>query len=100
MNGFWGRRLGAVVIVALVLFGMLYVGDWLVLRFRVARGTAFGTVEVHQFLATSLKGNKTEYDLVGTFQEPAAGRSSHSRGSRLAGGWNGIMRSGSEWFVV
>jgi hypothetical protein len=42
MNGFWGRRLGAVVIVALVLFGMLYVGDWLVLRFRVARGTAFG----------------------------------------------------------
>jgi len=83
MNGFWGRRLGAVVFVALVLFGMLYVGDWLVLRFRVARGTAFGTVEVHQFLATSLKGNKTEYDLVGPFRRPAAGRSSHSRGSRL-----------------
>ena len=65
----WGRRLKNVAIIALVLFVILYVGDWLVLRSRVARGTAFGSVEVHQFLATSLKGSKTEYDLVGTFQE-------------------------------
>ncbi|MGA7360646.1 MAG: hypothetical protein WBW70_17445 [Candidatus Sulfotelmatobacter sp.] len=100
MNGFWGRRLGAVVIVALVLFGMLYVGDWLVLRFRVARGTAFGTVEVHQFLATSLKGNKTEYDLVGTFQEACSRSIFPQQGKPASGGWNGIMRSGSEWFVV
>jgi len=86
--------LGAVVIVALVLFGMLYVGDWLVLRFRVARGRAFGTVEVHQFLATSLKGNKTEYDLVGTFQE-ACSRSIFPQQGKPACWW--LERHNAQW---
>ncbi|MGA7136478.1 MAG: hypothetical protein WBZ14_02295 [Terriglobales bacterium] len=31
--------------------------------------TGYGTVSVNQFLATSLKGNKTEYDFMGTVQE-------------------------------
>lgn len=53
-----------VVLVALV--AALYVGDWIVFRIRLAHGTALGTVEVNQFLATPLKGNKVEYDLMGT----------------------------------
>ena len=65
----WARRIGLLAAFVIVLFGLLYAGDWLVWRLRVSRGTAYGTVEVHQFLATSLKGNKTEYDLTGTFQE-------------------------------
>lgn len=65
----WGRRLGDIFLVAAVLFGTLYAGDWLVWRLRISRGTAYGSVEVNQFLATPLKGSKTEYDLTGTFQQ-------------------------------
>jgi hypothetical protein len=57
------------VIAAIILLELLYLGDWCVLRVRIAHGTAYGTVEVHQFLATSLKGNKTEYDMTGTVQK-------------------------------
>jgi hypothetical protein len=49
-----------------ILLGLLYVGDWAVLRMRISRGTAYGTVQVNQLLATPLKGNKVEYDLIGT----------------------------------
>ena len=69
MIGSWGRRLGQLAVAALVLLGVLYVGDWTVLRLRIARGTAYGSVEVNQFLATPLKGNKVEYDLMGTVQQ-------------------------------
>ena len=65
----WLRQLGRGVQIVIVLIALLYVGDWAVLEFRVAHGTAYSTVEVTQFLATSLKGNKTEYDLMGTAQE-------------------------------
>jgi hypothetical protein len=69
MNGRWWRQLPRVAVVMVVLLALLFVGDWLVLRVRVARGTAYGTVSVNQFLATSLKGNETEYDFMGTVQE-------------------------------
>jgi hypothetical protein len=69
LGGRWGRRLGRVAIVMVVLSGMLFVGDWVVLRFRIAHGTAYGVVNVNQFLATPLKGNKVEYDMTGTVQE-------------------------------
>jgi len=65
----WERQLSRVLITLLALFAMLYAGDWLVLRIRIGRGTAFGTVDVRQFLATSLKGNKIEYDFMGTVQQ-------------------------------
>jgi len=94
MNRNWGRRLGAVAIVLLVLFGVLYAGDWLVWRSRVARGTAFGTVEVHQFLATSLKGSKTEYDLVGTIQQQCS-RSIFPQQGNAACWW--LERHNSQW---
>ena len=65
----WIRQLGRGVQVLIALIALLYLGDWAVLELRVAHGTAYSTVEVSQFLATSLKGNKTEYDLLGTAQE-------------------------------
>ena len=34
-----------------------------------AHGNAYSTVQVDQFLATPLKGEKTEYDLMGTTEE-------------------------------
>ncbi len=48
---------------------LMYIGDWTVFEIRAAHGTAYSTVEVNQFLATPLKGQKTEYDLMGTTQE-------------------------------
>lgn len=65
----WKRWLGQAIGMVLVLAAILYVGDWIVLRIRVARGTAFGAVEVNQFLAIPLKGNKVQYDFIGTVQE-------------------------------
>lgn len=59
-------RFFLVVVGAIVL---LYVGDWGVFEVRVAHGIAYSAVQVDQFLATSLKGDKTEYDLMGTLQE-------------------------------
>ena len=44
---------------------LVYVADWGLLRLRIARGTAFRTVQVHQLLATPLKGQKEEYDYLG-----------------------------------
>ncbi|MDQ2835357.1 MAG: hypothetical protein M3Y50_16770 [Acidobacteriota bacterium] len=59
------RRVGWFAAAVAVLLGLAYAGDWMVLRGRMARGTAFGVVEVNRFLATSLKGNKVEYDAMG-----------------------------------
>jgi hypothetical protein len=73
---------------------MLYGGDWLVLRIRVARGTAYGTVEVRQFLATSLKGDKTEYDFMGTIQQKCS-RSIFPQQGNPACWW--LERHNSQW---
>lgn len=48
---------------------LLWCGDWAVFRVRAARGTAYDTVTVQQFLSTDLKGKKTEYDYMGTVPE-------------------------------
>jgi hypothetical protein len=45
---------------------VLYLIDWAVLCVRMARGNAYETVQVDQYLSTSLKGNKAEYDYLGT----------------------------------
>jgi hypothetical protein len=54
------------VLVLAFLLANLYVWDWVLLRIRVSRGTAYEVVQVNQLLATPLKGNKVEYDLMGT----------------------------------
>jgi hypothetical protein len=66
------KYLVRLAIALFILLFVLYAGDWLVLRYRVGRGTAFDSVEVDQFLATPLKGNKAEYDFVGSYQQPCA----------------------------
>jgi hypothetical protein len=90
----WGQRLFRVVIVMVVLLELLYAGDWVVLRFRVAHGTVDGTVEVNQFLATPLKGNKVEYDMMGTVQQ-ACSRSIFPQRGNPACWW--LERHKSQW---
>ena len=58
----WIVRSLKVLAVVLVL---LYAGDWAILRMRIAHGTAFRIIQVHQLLATPLKGQKEEYDYDG-----------------------------------
>jgi hypothetical protein len=65
----YGQKILRSVVVTICLIGLLYVGDWAVMRVRMSHGTAYGTVMVNQLLATPLKGNKVEYDLVGTVQQ-------------------------------
>jgi hypothetical protein len=64
--GKWAGWLIRFILVMAVLAGLLYVGDWLVLRVRSSHGTAYRVIQVNQLLATPLKGNKVEYDLMGT----------------------------------
>ncbi len=45
---------------------VLWVSDWAVFRVRAARGTGFDTVQVEEYLTTALKGNKQEYDYMGS----------------------------------
>jgi hypothetical protein len=80
--------------VMVVLLGILYVGDWVVLQVRITHGTAYGVVEVNQFLATPLKGNKVEYDLVGAVQETCS-RSIFPQKGNPACWW--LERHKSQW---
>jgi hypothetical protein len=63
-----GRALLAVMIAAMA----LYAGDWAVFAVRARGGNGYDTVEVQQFLSTALKGNKEEYDYLGTAQVQCA----------------------------
>ena len=90
----WRQRLGQLAIVMVVLLGMLYVGDWVVLQVRITHGTAYGVVEVNQFLATPLEGNKVEYDLVGAVQETCS-RSIFPQKGNPACWW--LERHKSQW---
>jgi hypothetical protein len=62
----WLARTGLLLVVLLVL---VYIGDWMVLCVRLSRGTAYRVIEVNQFLASPLKGNKVEYDWMGTVEQ-------------------------------
>ncbi|HEY0264160.1 MAG TPA: hypothetical protein VGC07_06525 [Granulicella sp.] len=59
------RGLQTLLIAAIALYGV----DWAMLHVRIKQGTAFSTIQVHQFLATPLKGNKQEYDYDGDLPE-------------------------------
>ena len=50
----------------------LWVGDWAVFRVQAARGHGYDSVQVEQYLATALKGNKEEYDYLGQTQVSCA----------------------------
>ena len=62
----WAKLLVRSVLVLVFLLANLYLWDWVLLRIRISRGTGYEVVQVNQFLATPLKGNKVEYDLMGT----------------------------------
>jgi hypothetical protein len=51
----------------LALLVVLYAGDWLVVR---VRGQTSSSVQVEQFLKTPLKGQKEEFDYMGTVAQP------------------------------
>jgi hypothetical protein len=57
-----------VIVVAVVMWAT----DWAVFRVRSARGTGFDSVQVEEYLSTALKGNKQEYDYMGTAQVSCA----------------------------
>jgi hypothetical protein len=59
------RVLLAVVVVAIA----LYVGDWAVYRLR---GEPSSTVTVNSYQTVPLKGNKVEYDYLGTADVPCS----------------------------
>ena len=56
----WAR---GVVLTLLSAFVVLYAGDWAVYKLR---GSPQGSVRVSQTLVVPLKGNKQEYDYLGT----------------------------------
>ena len=62
------RILWIVFRVLIVTLIIIYLADWAILRIRMTHGTAYGTVQVDQYLSTPLKGNKDEYDYLGTVQ--------------------------------
>lgn len=90
----WRQYCGKFVAAIVVLLGILYAGDWTVFRIRLAHGTAYGSVEVDQFLASPLKGNKTEYDMVGSFQQ-ACSRSIFPHEEKPACWW--VRRHSTQW---
>jgi hypothetical protein len=63
MKRLWARIL--LLFVAVVV--LLYLGDWIGLR---VRGQTSSTVQVQQFLRTPLKGQKEEFDYMGTVDQP------------------------------
>jgi hypothetical protein len=64
--------LGRVLLGLMVASMVLWVGDWAVFAVRAAHGKGYDSVEVQQFLSTALKGNKQEYDYLGTAQVQCA----------------------------
>jgi hypothetical protein len=66
------RILGLAIQVLLATVAVVYLADWAALRVKMTHGTGYGTVQVDQYLATPLKGNKDEYDFMGTQPEPCA----------------------------
>ncbi len=88
------RRAAVAGLSTFVALLILYLGDSVVLRVRIAHGTAYRVVEVNQFLATPLKGQKEEYDLVGTTPVTCA-RSLFPQPGMPACWW--LDRHRSEW---
>ncbi len=49
---------------------VLYFADWAALGLRMAHRSGLGKVTVSQYLATPLKGQKEEYDYLGSVDQP------------------------------
>ena len=53
------------LIIAVVLAGILYLADFLSVRFRIPARNSVGTVTVHTYYVVKLKNGRTEYDPTG-----------------------------------
>ena len=73
---------------------LLWVGDWAVFAVRASHGNGYDTVQVQEYLSTSLKGNKEEYDYLGTATVTCA-RALFPRGGAPACWWQ--RRHLQEW---
>jgi hypothetical protein len=76
------------------IIALVYLSDWAVLRVRIAHGTGYRTVQITQLLATPLKGNKAEYDMMGTSQETCS-RSIFPQKGDLPCWW--LLKHTSQW---
>jgi hypothetical protein len=85
------ERVAKVVLLAAV---VLWLADWAVFRLRSAHGAAFDSVQVEQYLSTALKGNKQEYDYLGTAQISCV-RSLFPHGGTPACWW--LRRHTTQW---
>jgi hypothetical protein len=65
MKRLWGRIFQGLLAILVV----LYLGDWIMLRLKTGAQGA-NSVQVEQFLRTPLKGQKEEFDYMGTVAEP------------------------------
>lgn len=66
------RVLWLAIQLLLATIAVVYVADWITLRVKMTHGIGYGTVQVDQYLSTPLKGNKDEYDYMGTVPEPCS----------------------------
>lgn len=64
-----GRIVGKAARYVFIGAAIVYAADWSVFELRMARGTALGRVTVEHYLRTTLKGNKEEYDFLGSEEE-------------------------------
>jgi hypothetical protein len=61
------KRIAKIGLLSLLASALLvYVIDQVVFQIRVRHSTGYRVIQVNQFLATPLKGQKEEYDLMGT----------------------------------
>jgi hypothetical protein len=64
-------KMAGIALLALgLLFALLYAGDYVVLRVRIARGAGYATVNVRQYYAINEKNNRTEYVYGSTQDQP------------------------------
>jgi hypothetical protein len=88
------RLLQRIAIAVLALAAAIYLIDFAVWHIRLARGSAMDTVQVDTYLSTPLKGNKAEYDYLGTQPEPCA-RALFPHGGAPACWW--LARHKEQW---
>jgi hypothetical protein len=73
---------------------LLYALDWAILEIKMQRQTAYGNVQVEQFLMTPLKGQKEEFDFMGTKSQTCV-KSIFPHASNPACWW--VERHKTEW---
>jgi hypothetical protein len=68
----FSRAFGQTAKYLLISLALLYATDWSAFEVRLVRGAGLGSVPMEQYLKTSLKGGKAEYDYMGTADENCA----------------------------